>query len=142
VSMAPKVGAQGRSYTVKLQLNPTTLALRTGMTCRVEIVTSSGIARPVVPLQAVLTEQESVANAKATNYVFTVVNGIVRKRPVELGLADDNNQEVLKGLGKDETVAIGPARLLRELHEGDNVVALVAEKKDGKNQIIGAKGTP
>jgi HlyD family secretion protein len=48
---------------------------------------------------------------------------------VELGLSDDANQEVTKGLAAGQTIAVGPARLLRELHDGDLVSA---KKADGK----------
>lgn len=129
VSLTPKVSPQGRNYIVKVRLDETPLALRTGMTARVEIVLGGGIARPAVPLQAVMTEQAAGAKDKTTSYVLAVVDGVVRKRTVELGLADDNNQEVLKGVAKGDTVAIGPARLLRELRDGESVAALKAEPK-------------
>ncbi len=132
VSLAPKVGAQGRSYIVKLRLDDSALALRTGMTCRVEIVTGGGTPRPVVPLQAILAEQgEQGGRDKGSardrgapaNFVLAVVDGKIRKQPVELGLADDNNREVLAGLPVGAAIAVGPARTLRELREGDRVAA-------------------
>lgn len=129
VSLAPKVGAQGRSYIVKLRLDDSALALRTGMTCRVEIVTGGGTPRPVVPLQAILAEQGerdkgSVRDRGApANFVLAVIDGKIRKQPVELGLADDNNREVLAGLPVGAAIAVGPARTLRELREGDRVAS-------------------
>lgn len=133
VSLTPKVSTQGRNYIVKVRLDQSPLSLRTGMTARVEIVLGGGIPRPAVPLQAVLTEQLAGAKEKSRSYVLAVVDGVVQKRPVELGLADDNNQEVLKGVAKGDTVAIGPARLLRELRDGEAVGALKAEAKEQRS---------
>ena len=129
VSLAPKVGAQGRSYIVKLRLDDSALALRTGMTCRVEIVTGGGTPRPVVPLQAILAEQgerdkgSTRDRSASANFVLAVIDGKIRKQPVELGLADDNNREVLAGLPVGAAIAVGPARTLRELREGDRVAS-------------------
>jgi HlyD family secretion protein len=131
VAMAPRAAvygaaaSQGRSYVVKLRLDDAGLALRSGMTCRVEIVVGSGASTPAVPLQAVLNQEsaDSKDHAKSVNYVFAVVDGKAKKKTVELGLSDDTSQEITKGLAVGETVAIGPARLLHELHEGDAVSA-------------------
>ncbi|MEO7496640.1 MAG: efflux RND transporter periplasmic adaptor subunit [Massilia sp.] len=126
VSMTPKAGVQGRSYTVKIHLDSPNPALRTGMTCRVEIATSSGAARPVLPIPAILaTEADSAKGVKAGNYVFAVVDGKARKKVVEVGLADDNNQEIVKGLALGDTVATGPARVLRALIDGAPVKVAV-----------------
>jgi HlyD family secretion protein len=135
VAMAPKAmlgaQAQGRTYVVKLRLNDAKLALRSGMTCRVEIVVGNGAARPAVPIQAVLSEEIPGAKDKVkhTNYVFVVQDGKVKKTTVELGLSDDANQEVTKGVTVGQTIAVGPARLLRELHDGDAVTAKKADVK-------------
>lgn len=133
VAMAPRVipGAQGRSYVVKLRLDDPQVALRSGMTCRVEIVVGNGAPRPAVPIQAVMNEAVAGAKDRMKNvsYVFVVQDGKVSKATVELGLSDDANQEVTKGLAIGQTIAVGPARLLRELHEGDLVTAKKAELK-------------
>lgn len=131
VAMSPKAplpGAtsQGRAYVVKLRLDDPALALRSGMTCRVEIVVGGGAPRPAVPLQAVLDEEAagSKDHARNVNYVFAVVDGKAKKKVVELGLSDDTSQEITRGLAVGETIAVGPARLLHELHEGDLVSAI------------------
>lgn len=135
VAMAPKNAmpgqSQGRAYVVKLRLDDSKLALRSGMTCRVEIVAGSGAATAAVPIQAVLNEDVPGAKdrTKNVNYVFVVQDGKVRKTTVELGLSDDANQEVTKGVAVGQTIAVGPARLLRELHDGDAVVAKKADVK-------------
>jgi HlyD family secretion protein len=143
VAMAPKnalpgAQSQGRSYVVKLRLDDPKLALRSGMTCRVEIVVGSSAAKPAVPIQAVLNEEIAATEGnggkdkeriKNVSYVFVVQDGKAKKTPVELGLSDDTNQEVTKGLAAGQTIAVGPARLLRELHDGDPVAAKKADAK-------------
>jgi len=133
VAMAPKnampgAQSQGRSYVVKLRLDDPKLALRSGMTCRVEIVVGNSAPRPAVPIQAVLNEEiaetgKDRERVKNVSYVYVVQDGKVKKTTVELGLSDDANQEVTKGLAPGQTIAVGPARLLRELHDGDLVKA-------------------
>lgn len=133
VAMAPKSAlpgaqSQGRSYVVKLRLDDPKLALRSGMTCRVEIVVGNSAPRPAVPIQAVLNEEiaetgKDRERVKNVSYVYLVQDGKVKKTTVELGLSDDANQEVTKGLAPGQTIAVGPARLLRELHDGDLVTA-------------------
>lgn len=134
VSLAPRAqmpgqANQGRSYVVKVRLAEHQLVLRAGMTCRAEIVTGDGAPRPVVPLQAVQLTEAAEGKGKRSNYVFAIVDGVAKKRTVELGLSDDSNQEITKGLALGETVAVGPARTLRELREGTAVKAKAAEDK-------------
>jgi HlyD family secretion protein len=133
------VQSQGRNYVVKLRLDDPKLALRSGMTCRVEIVIGNSAARPAVPIQAVMSEEVAAARdkerAKNASYVFLVQNGKVKKTPVELGLSDDANQEVVKGLAAGDVIAVGPARVLRELHDGDLVSAKKVEVKGADAKV-------
>jgi HlyD family secretion protein len=147
ISMAPRAAlpgaSQSKNYIVKLRLNDTQLALRTGMSCRVEIITGGGSKKPVVPLQAVLSpdavasasasasasEKGSKAHSKRTGVIFTLKNGVVAKREIKLGIADDMNQEILSEIAQGEKVVIGPARVLRSLKEGDKVVEKSTDSK-------------
>jgi HlyD family secretion protein len=144
VAMAPKSAlpgaqSQGRNYVVKLRLDDPKLALRSGMTCRVEIVVGGSSAKPAVPIQAVMSEEIAGAkdkdHIKNTSYVFVVQDGKAKKTTVELGLSDDANQEVTKGLAAGQTIAVGPARLLRELHDGDAVSARKADVKGADAKV-------
>jgi HlyD family secretion protein len=146
VAMAPKVvigagASQGRSYVVKLRLVDPKLALRSGMTCRVEIVVGSSDARPAVPIQAVLSEEVADGgkdHAKNASYVFVVQDGKAKKTSVTLGQSDDANQEITKGLSVGQTIAVGPARTLRELHDGDAVSAKALDAAEAK--VVAAAG--
>lgn len=142
VSMAPKVAiagaSQGKSYVVKLSLAETMLGIRTGMTCRVEIITGGGSPKPVLPIQAILTGdsmkldkdvKESKETIKGAGVVFIMKDGVARKKEVKVGIADDNNQEILSGVAEGDTVVVGPARVLRSLRDGDQVKELKAADK-------------
>lgn len=125
VSMTPKTGGQGRSYIVRLRLSKPEIPLRTGMTCRVDIIVKAGGAKPTLPIAAILSEDasDSKESSKSSSYVFTLVNGHAKKTPVQLGMADDINQEILKGIPAGQAVILGPARTLRELRDGDAITA-------------------
>jgi HlyD family secretion protein len=136
VSMVPRVSPQGsRSYIVKLRLDDTALALRTGMTCRVEIATSTGTPRMVLPVQAIMSSAAGAGkdgakdSGKPSSYVFAIVDGVARKKTIVTGMADDDNQEVVSGLALGDVVAVGPGRTLRELADGDKVAELKASAK-------------
>lgn len=140
VAMAPKTAglgqaSQGRSYVVKLRLEDPKIALRSGMTCRVEIVVGSSAAKPAVPIQAILSEEIAATGTKDkdavknTSYVYVVADGKAKKTTVELGLSDDANQEVTRGLAVGQTIVVGPARQLRELHDGDPIKPKKADVK-------------
>lgn len=135
VAMVPRAAqpgaSQGRNYVVKLRLNESGLALRSGMTSRVEIATGGGTPHPAIPLQALLSEETAGRDGKMrkVDYVYAVSGGKAHRKEVELGLSDDAYQEVLKGLAVGDTIAIGPARVLHELHEG---TPLVAQQTDAK----------
>lgn len=133
VAMAPKVvaagGSQSRNYVVNVRLPASKLALRSGMTCRVEIGVGNSSALPAVPIQAVLNEEvaDSRDRAKSANYVFVVQQGKAKKTAVELGQADDASQEIIRGVAVGQMIVIGPARMLRELHDGDLVTPMKAD---------------
>ena len=56
-----------------------------------------------------------------TSHVFVLIDGKAVKRDVELGISNDELQEVTKGVDLDEDIIIGPSRLLAKLKDGDAV---------------------
>jgi HlyD family secretion protein len=125
VSLAPKQeGGQNKTYTVRIQLDPTPPGkFRSGMSCRAEISTRRADAHSTlaVPVDAVHYE-EPVNRGEATRAsVFVIREGTAHLREVQTGAADDSYIEILRGLRVSEQVAVGPARQLRFLREGDRV---------------------
>ncbi|MBT5578551.1 MAG: efflux RND transporter periplasmic adaptor subunit [Porticoccaceae bacterium] len=132
---------QGLSFTVKILLDGNDdIAIRPGMSCRAEIYTNMKGDTVAVPIQAVVFEDEtedsvnldteqdedsvsvgasSVAVSKS--FVFIMVDGLAVKREVELGISNDQLQEIISGLEVGEQVITGPARILSKLKEGSTV---------------------
>jgi HlyD family secretion protein len=69
---------------------------------------------------------------KEVKGVFIVKEGQARFIPVETGIADQKNIEVMAGISKGDTVVTGPFRTLRSIKNGDAVQAEI--KKKGKEQ--------
>jgi HlyD family secretion protein len=124
IAVSAKVpeGSQGRSFLVKIRLDPPEgVKLRPGLSCRAEIYTTTKDAL-AVPIQAILVDSALNQN-KNTYSVFVVRGGKARKTEVEVGISDDAYQEVTKGLSEADVVVVGPDRMLRTLVDGDSVAA-------------------
>jgi HlyD family secretion protein len=55
--------------------------------------------------------------------VFLVNDGRVTFTPVEIGIAGQEYFEVLTGLSEGDTVVAGPYQRIRQLVEGDQIIA-------------------
>lgn len=94
-----------------------------GMNCDIEILQSSDNAALAVPLAAIYTEkkiseQRYVKGEMNSHFVFVVKDNQIEQRPVELGLADGEKQQIRQGLQLNEQVISGPAALLPTLKTG------------------------
>lgn len=121
VSAKQATGSQSLSFEVDIEFSDTgSVVLRPGMSARAEIFTSNSEPKPALPLQAILVNEDLSANLKEY-HVFVFDNGVARKRSVEVGISDDQYQEVREGLALGERVITGPDRTLRNLEDGDAV---------------------
>ena len=68
------------------------------------------------------------SNDLTKSHVFLLVDGKAVKRDVELGISNDELQEIIAGVEAKETVIIGPARVVSKLNDGD-AVKLQEKKK-------------
>lgn len=133
-------GALARSYLIKLSLADIGgVLLHAGMSCRAEIYTASAGAALSAPLQAILSpagdksdgaeaalgERRTVASrqreAGSGQYVLVARDGVVTRKPVKLGIADDERQEIISGLQLGDAIITGPYKVLRQLKSGDRV---------------------
>ena len=114
-------GRQGLSFLVKLEvLNEQNIRLRPGMSCRAEIFTSESSPVLSIPIQAIITEEKRTQNT-IHNYVFLADGNAAEKRLIEVGNSDDTFQQVVKGLTAQDSIVVGPNRILRHLKDGDNI---------------------
>ncbi len=80
------------------------------------------------------TTDSSTADVKReeTEGVFVLVDGFVKFVPVEIGIAGEEDFEVLSGLTEGQTVVTGPFRILRQLKDGAQVEQLGRKGKRGR----------
>jgi HlyD family secretion protein len=124
ISAKQPAGSQSLSFEVKLAFTDTNgVVLRPGMSCRAEIFTNTNDEMLAVPIQAIRIEEDIELNL-TTYTVFTLNNGIAREVEVEVGISDDEYQEIISGLDEGIQVIIGPDRTLRSMQDGDTVERL------------------
>ncbi len=132
---------QGLSFTVKILLDASVdVAIRPGMSCRAEIYTNMKGDTVAVPIEAVVfvdensdetnlnTEQNadslsisSGSESKSKSIVFVMRDGQAVKREVELGISNDQLQEIISGVEVGDQVITGPARMLSKIKDGSAV---------------------
>ena len=79
-----------------------------------------------MPIQAIIFEEDR-AELRSDYFIFINDNGIARKTKVEVGLSDDEYQELMSEIDEDIEIVIGPNQELRHLLEGDRLDATLVE---------------
>lgn len=116
-------GRQSLSFAVKIRpLEVNGATLRSGMSCRTEIFSTSKKAVLAVPIRAVQVEEDRVGR-KPSHYVYVHRDDVAVQVAVEVGISDDNHQEIVRGLAAGDRLVVGPDRTLRELKDGDRITA-------------------
>ncbi len=98
-------------FPVTVQLSPTELPLRSGMTADVEIITASHKGALIVPLRAVHTEGDQA-------YVYRLVGDQTEQVEVSLGTVTDTEVEITGGLAEGELVSVVAAPTQDSTREG------------------------
>ncbi|MEC8357930.1 MAG: efflux RND transporter periplasmic adaptor subunit [Pseudomonadota bacterium] len=118
-------GRTGLSFVVKIDIeDPGEVTLRPGMSCRAEIFTQDDRLVTAVPIEAVLFEEDKAEN-RSDHFIFLNDQGVAKKTKIEVGLSDDEFQELLSDIDSDVDVIVGPNRELRNLVDGDRIGELV-----------------
>ena len=118
-------GRTGLSFVVKIDIeDPGEVTLRPGMSCRAEIFTQDDRLVTAVPIEAVLFEEDKAEN-RSDHFIFLNDQGVAKKTKVEVGLSDDEFQELLSEVDSDVDVIVGPNRELRNLVDGDRIGELI-----------------
>ena len=124
------------TFPIWVSLTMPPVRVLSGMSAQVTISTETHNDVVAVPIQAVTVRApeepgeppagsaSSRSKRKLDKVVFVIVDGVVHKRIVEVGLSSDTNVEVVKGLKSGEVVVEGPYRTLaRELADEMRVTA-------------------
>jgi len=62
--------------------------------------------------------REALHTDGSRNFVFTIANGKLRQTPIQPGLLNNVNVQILSGLGPNDTVVLGPADPGKDLFAG------------------------
>ncbi len=65
--------------------------------------------------------REALHTDGSRNFVYTVVNGKLQQTPIQPGLLNNVNVQILSGLGAHDTVVLGPADPGQDLYSGEPV---------------------
>ena len=114
-------GRTGLSFVVKIDItDPGDVVLRPGMSCRAEIFTQQEQSVAAVPIEAVIFEEDR-AELRSEHFIFINDNGVARKTKVEIGLSDDEYQELISQVDSNIEIVVGPNREIRNLIDGDRI---------------------
>ena len=127
------------TFPVWVSLTVPPVRVLSGMSAQVTISTETHDNVVAVPIQAVTVRPADglgsggsaapKSKRKLDKVVFVIVDGVVHKRIVEVGLSSETHVEIIKGLKSGEVVVEGPYRTLaRELTDGMRVTVEPAAK--------------
>jgi HlyD family secretion protein len=102
------------------------VTLRPGMSCRAEIFTRQDQEVVAVPIQALIFEEDRSA-LRSEYFIFVNDGGIARKTKVEVGISDDEYQELMTTIDDSIEIVVGPDKELRHLLEGDRIDTTIIE---------------
>jgi HlyD family secretion protein len=88
-------------YNTQIALDSGQTGLRTGMSCQAEILVERFDTATYVPIQ-------SVVRIGKQPHVYTLKNGKLEPKPVEIGLDNNVNVRIVSGLEQGEVVALAP----------------------------------
>ena len=104
-SQTSSLMADVKVYTTEVSIEGTYDYLRTGMTAKVEIIIDELKDVLFVPIQSVVSEEESEKKV-----CFVMADNGYERRPVEIGLFNDDFVEIKSGLVEGEQVLFNPPR--------------------------------
>ena len=138
-------GRTGLSFVVKIDItDPGNVVLRPGMSCRAEIFTQQEQNVAAIPIEAIIFEEDR-SELRSEYFIFVNDDGIARKTKIEVGLSDDEYQEITSSIDDSVEIVIGPNRELRNLIDGDRLNATrsrgnTANSSKNQQESSGFKG--
>lgn len=96
-TVSPSTDARTQFYTVKVKLDNPDGTVKPGMLARVLLPAEKKENVLTVPNEAVVTEN-------GVQYVYTVADGRIKKKSVNIGLSNDKITEIIKNLNENEAV--------------------------------------
>ena len=132
-------GRTGLSFVVKIDItDPGEVVLRPGMSCRAEIFTQQEQSVAAVPIEAIIFEEDR-AELRSEHFIFINDNGVARKTKVEIGLSDDEYQELTSQVDSNIEIVVGPNREIRNLIDGDRIETESNRGEQNRGEDSGGK---
>ncbi len=118
-------------FEVVLTLEQTDAPLRPDLSATAEIVVETRKQALGVPIIAMTVREDSLSaptegeteESREVEGVFVVTGDRVTFTPVQIGIAGQEYFEVLSGLSEGDTVVAGPYQRIRQLVDGDQIIA-------------------
>ena len=132
-------GRTGLSFVVKIDITDSgEVVLRPGMSCRAEIFTQQEQSVAAVPIEAIIFEEDR-AELRSEHFIFINDNGVARKTKVEIGLSDDEYQELISQVDSNIEIVVGPNREIRNLIDGDRIETESNRGEQNRGEDSGGK---
>ncbi|MGI9039295.1 MAG: efflux RND transporter periplasmic adaptor subunit [Gemmatimonadota bacterium] len=136
---------QAIDFEVRVTLENLEVDLRTDLSATADVITDvrpNALSIPIIALTLLDSDEferlpnetggspaGGSGNRDGVEGVFVVEGGIVRFRPVEVGIAGDSYFEVISGLDEGATLVAGSFQAIRELSDGDPIVVEASDKR-------------
>ena len=105
--LSPVISTETRTFKGKLLINNPELKLRPGMFVRADIVVKRNDSTVVIPKNLIL-------SSSSGNRVFIVDQGTAYEKKIDIGLENQENAEIIKGLEVNEKLVIKGYETLRD----------------------------
>ena len=124
-------------FEVEINLHEFSALLRPGMNVKTEIITSEKSDILTIPIQASGKRQ---LNDELVETVFVVEKGKAKLKKIATGVSSDTETEVISGIAENDTIIIGPYRVLSKLKDGQKVsFTEVEQDTSASSQNVGPR---
>ncbi|UCD19043.1 MAG: efflux RND transporter periplasmic adaptor subunit [candidate division WOR-3 bacterium] len=113
------LGTEGvTDFEVEIKMDEFSQLLRPGMNVKAEITTSEKSGVLTIPIQA---SGKRELDDESVETVFVVMGGKAKLTKIVAGISSDTKTEIISGIAEDDTIIIGPYRILSKLKDGQKV---------------------
>jgi HlyD family secretion protein len=113
------LGTDGATdFEVEIGMREFSALLRPGMNVKAEIITNEKSDVLTIPIQA---SGKRELDDELVETVFVVENGKAKLKKIVAGVSSDTETEVISGIAENDTIIIGPYRVLSKLKDGQKV---------------------
>lgn len=106
-TISPAPDAKTFTYSILIDVDNKDNLIKPGMTAKAELNTEQRKNTVLIPLNSVLSENEG-------KYVFIVENKKAIKRPVNIGITNDDMVEIISGVEEGELIVVKGQHLLKD----------------------------